>query len=91
MFEQVVHHIAFLRLGTQLIAYEVQRRGGLRGYVQVLGVECFYFIYKGSAALGVITFWSSVGLRDPSPEYCTRPGSWALPELGGGDQVAIMA
>jgi len=89
--EQVVHHIALLRLGTQPIACEVQQRGGFYGCVQVLGIECFYFVYEGGAAAKVITLWSSVGPGDPSPEYCTRPGSWTLPELGGGDQVAIMA
>jgi hypothetical protein len=52
MCEQVVHHIAFLRLCTQPLTYEVQQRGGGCGCIQVLGVECFFFVYKGGVAVG---------------------------------------
>lgn len=67
VFEQVVHHIALFRLGTQPIACEVQQRGRFYGCIQVLGVECFCFVYKGDAAVGAITFCSSVGLGNRHP------------------------
>jgi hypothetical protein len=83
--EEVVYHIALFRLCTQPLTHEVQQRGGFCGCIQVLGVECFCFVYEGGVAAGAIPRWSSVsaGTRDPDAVRGCARGHCR--ELGAGD------